>query len=132
MKTLVLSVITIALALTAGAAQAGDDGRIQIRPYINKAGASLFVVWDTTTGASKIYYWSSEASKYVPTEIGLPAKPLNAATGSIMIEPYVNKYGASMFVVWDTGSGESVIYYWDKGASKYVATEVGLPRAPLK
>lgn len=133
MKTSALFAIVIAvMTLSASASYADSNGQIQIRPYVNSGGASMFVVWDTSSGTSKIFYWDSAVSKYVPTEIGLPANPLKKVSGSVMIEPYINKHGASMFVVWDTKTGDSKIFYWDSDASKYTATEVGLPRSPLK
>ena len=128
---ILFATIMAALILSAQAAHAGDDGQTQIRPYVNKHGASMFVAWDTKTGNSKIYYWDSKVAKYATTEIGLPASPLGKATGSIMIEPYVNGHGASMFVVWDTKTGDSKIFYWDSKVAKYVATEIGLPENPL-
>lgn len=132
MKTPAISILTAAvLMLSAGAAHA-DDGKIQMRPYVNKAGASMFVTWNTTTGASNIYYWDRGAAKYVATEIGLPAAPLKKVVGKVMIEPYLNSYGVSMFLVWDTKSGDSVIYYWDKDAANYLPTDVALPRPPVK
>ena len=133
MKTpVLLTAIMTVMILTASASLAGSPGPTQIEPYVNKGGASMFVVWDTKSGTSKIFYWDTEASNYVATEIGLPANPLKKVSGSVMIEPYVNKGGASMFVVWDTKSGTSKIFYWDSKASNYVATEIGLPRSPLK
>lgn len=76
MKTAVICAMVMAVVvLTAGAAHAGSS-QTQIRPYVNKSGASMFVVWNTETGTSKIFYWDSKASAYVATEIGLPASPL--------------------------------------------------------
>lgn len=129
MKTSVIGTLVAALLLLSTAASAGD---IQIRPYVNKAGASMFVSWDTATGKSNIYYWDKATSNYVPTEVGLPAKPLAKVTGKVMIEPWVVSQGATYFIVWDTRSGVSAIYYWDQAAYKYLPTDVALPVPPVK
>ena len=68
----------------------------------------------------------------MPTEVGLPAKPLAKVTGKVMIEPWVVSQGATYFIVWDTKSGLSAIYYWDSSAYKYLPTDVALPVPPVK
>jgi hypothetical protein len=131
-KRLLFTVFAALVVFSSGVVHAGDGSETQIRPWVNRAGASMFVVWNTKSGTSRIYYWDSDASRYAAAELGLPANPMGKPAGNVMIEPYVNGAGASMFVVWDTKTGASKIFYWDSDASKYVAGEVGLPAAPLE
>ena len=129
MKTSIIGTLLAALLLLSTAAFAGD---IEIRPYVNKSGASMFVSWDTATGKSSIHYWDKASSSYMPTEVCLPPKPLSKVTGKVMIEPWVNSSGSTLFLVWDTNSGASAIYYWDNAAARYLPTDVALPVPPVR
>ena len=99
---------------------------------------SEILVWNATTGKSKVLAYSSYDKKYeaINSRAQLPRNPLGKAPkGKIMIE-YVPTYGSKKteyeFLVWDTATGESKYYYYSAKEKRYKSAKVGLPAAPLK
>ena len=99
---------------------------------------SEILVWNATTGKSKVLAYSSYDKKYeaINSRAQLPRNPLGKAPkGKIMIE-YVPTCGSKKteyeFLVWDTATGESKYYYYSAKEKRYKSAGVGLPAVPLK
>lgn len=57
-------------------AAAGGDGRIGMAAVASGPKSFQIIVWDTQTGASRIYYFDSNSNSYQPTAKQLPQQPL--------------------------------------------------------
>lgn len=111
---------------------AGVTGKIMMVPYIDKSGRDVCLIWDTKSGKSVFYNWSSSISNWKAYEINLPAKPVPGSTGEIMMAPYIDNSGRDVCVTWDVSTGTSVFYNWSSSISNWKAYEINLPKSPVK
>lgn len=93
---------------------------------------AYYLVWDTKTGKSVQYYWNSNSSKWDSFEINLPAAPLPAVKGSVMMDVFYDSNDSkAYYLIWDTKGGKSIQYYWNSNGSKWDSFEINLPEVPL-
>ena len=109
----------------------GITGSVMMKAYIGSDGSEVVLVWNAATGQSVSWYYD-EADKtmkkgaegyQLPANIGL--------TGNVLMFPYIGSDGSEVILCWETGTGKSVSYYFDKGEKKFqkASPEYQLPTA---
>lgn len=105
-----------------------SKGKIKMFPYLDKSGTELILVWDESTGKSRLYLFKDKQYKKIKAQ--LPENPLGKVKGKIGMRPYVDKEGIELILVWDGASGLSKIFTFQN--SQYQAIPESLPKDPLK
>lgn len=99
------------------------------------------LVWDKTTGKSKLYFYSytDKLFKAYEDNVQLPSTPLEGAKGQIKMD-YTSVHVPSQdktyyeVLVWDTETGKSKLYFYSYTDKIFKAYEdnVQLPSTPLE
>ena len=108
-----------------------SKGPIMMHPYVDKIGRDVCLTWDTQTGKSVFYSWSSEIKNWKAYTINLPENPVPDSKGPIMMRPYVDNTGRDVCLTWDTQTGNSVFYNWNTEIKNWKAYSINLPQNPI-
>jgi hypothetical protein len=100
-------------------AATGITGNVKMQAYIDPDKSEVILVWNSANGQSASWYYD-EATKQMKKskpEYQLPADL--GITGTIMMYPYIGADNSEVILCWDTQTGKSVEYYFDKGLKKF-------------
>ena len=97
-----------------------DDGLTMMRSYVGGGHARIILSWNTSTAQSISWYYDNKTKKFEKNalEYQLPAKI--GLTGNVMMFPYVDKSNTEIVLCWETSTGRSVSFYYNKTAKMFV------------
>ena len=101
----------------------------QCIPYMDQNGVECSLVWNSVTGASKLYFYNNNTGKFAETPYQLPAKPTGDA-GSYQFHPYLDKNGVECVLTYNTTTGTSKLYFYNAGQKKFTEAPYQLPAKP--
>lgn len=107
----------------------GDNGKIMMEPYLDNYGMECFLVWNETTGNSKLYFYSEKNKTISLAEYQIPSSPTGDA-GKFEFRPYVDQYGIECFLVGNMTTGTSVLYFYKESEEKIVRADYQIPVKP--
>ncbi|MBU0488137.1 MAG: hypothetical protein KKD31_09330 [Bacteroidetes bacterium] len=105
--------------------------KIFAAPYVDNTGRDICLFWNTESGKSVFYNWSTDISNWKAYSINLPEKPLGETKGNIMMAPYIDNTGRDVCLIWNAETGKSVFYNWSTDISNWKAYSINLPEKPL-
>lgn len=110
----------------------GLTGTIQMFPYIGSDGSEVILCWETGSGKSVSFYYDKGEKRFLKATPEYQLPQSTGVNGKIMMHPYIGKDGSEVVLVWDTYSGKSVSYYFDKAEKKFkkATDEFQLPSSP--
>jgi hypothetical protein len=112
-------------------ANIGITGGVQMKAYIGADGSEVILAWSPTTGQSVSWYYDETENKMLKSSEGYQLPQSIGLNGSIQMFPYIGSDGSEVVLCWETGSGKSVSFYYDKGLKKFqkATPEYQLPQS---
>ena len=109
----------------------GLSGAVQMKAYIDADGNEVVLAWSPATGQSVSWYYDEATKSMAKSSEGYQLPNSIGLSGNIMMFPYIGADGSEVVLAWETGTGKSVSYYYDKGAKKFekATAEYQLPTA---
>jgi hypothetical protein len=92
---------------------------VRMKIYIGFDGSEVLLIWNSGTGQSESWYYDLGEKKLkkgtdgyqLPVKIGL--------NNNIMMYPFIGADGSEVILCWETNTGKSISYYYDKAAKKF-------------
>jgi hypothetical protein len=106
-------------------ASLGITGGVMMRAYIGADGSEVILAWSPTTGQSVAWYYDEAENKMMKSPEGYQLPESIGLTGTIQMFPYIGSDGSEVILCWETGSGKSVSFYYDKGEKKFIKATAG-------
>lgn len=98
-------------------------------PYLDQNGLECVLTWNSTTGGSILYYYSSDDNKFLPSPYQLPFKPTGDA-GIYQFYPYLDQNGLECVLAWNETTGTSKLFFYDSEISAFSESPYQLPSNP--
>lgn len=112
-------------------ATTGISGKIQMKAYIDAEGNEVVLAWSPATGQSVSWYYDEATKAMTKSADGYQLPASIGLSGSVMMHPYIGVDGSEVVLCWETTSGKSVSYYYDKAEKKFTksTSQYQLPAA---
>lgn len=94
------------------------QGNIMLLPFMGKDKSEVVMVYNIKTGKSVEWYYDEAEKKMKKADAGfqLPANP--GVTGNVMMKAYIGADGSEVVLVWNTATGQSVMWYYNEAEKK--------------
>lgn len=112
-------------------ANLGITGGVQMKAYIGADGSEVILAWSPTTGQSVSWYYDEAENKMTKSSEGYQLPQSVGLSGYVLMFPYIGSDGSEVVLCWETGTGKSVSFYYDKGEKKFLKAtpEYQLPQS---
>lgn len=110
-------------------APTGDAGVYQFAPYLDQDGLECVLAWNSTTGSSRLFFYSSDSETFVEAPYQLPSSPTGDA-GKFHMVPYLDQDGLECVLVTNILTGTSKLYFYSSDAEDFIESPYQLPTRP--
>ncbi|MBI4946651.1 MAG: hypothetical protein HY840_09645 [Bacteroidetes bacterium] len=109
-----------------------EDGRTMMQSYIGAGHTRVILTWNTSSARSVSWYYNNNTKKLEksPLEYQLPQNI--GLSGSVMMHAYLDKENTEIILCWETTTGKSISFYYNRSAKKFMKSMPGyqLPEDP--
>ena len=102
----------------------GISGTVQMKAYIGADGNEVVLAWSPSTGQSISWYYDEATKSMIKSSDGYQLPSNIGLTGNVMMYPYIGADGSEVVLAWETATGKSVSYYFDKAEKKFLKSTV--------
>lgn len=107
----------------------GDEGSFYCIPYLDQDGLECVLTYNSKTGKSVLYYYSSDSRAFEKSSYQLNSNPTGDA-GEIHLRPYLDQDGLECILAVNAKTGSSKLYFYQTSTKTFEAAPYQLPANP--
>lgn len=109
-----------------------EAGSTRMQSYISGDHSRILLTWNTSTAQSVSWYYESRTKKLEKSPLGYQLPQKIGLSGSVMMFPYLDKENTEIILCWETATGKSISFYYNKSAKMFMRStlEYQLPEDP--